>query len=54
MTAALAPVPDDVTPRAISAHVDGARPRTEVLWINPAAAAARRAQALPLFAGERS
>ena len=30
-------------------HADGARPRTEVLWINPGAAARRRAEALPLF-----
>lgn len=29
---------------------DGARPRTEVLWINPAAAAALDAQRAPLFA----
>jgi DNA adenine methylase len=29
-------------------HADGARPRTEILWINPAAAAARCAG--PLFA----
>ncbi len=33
----------------MATHADGARPRTEVLWINPAAAAARRAKVLPLF-----
>lgn len=39
-----------------AAHADGARPRTEVLWINPAAAAALDRQhagigVTPLFAG---
>jgi DNA adenine methylase len=33
------------------AMADGARPRTEVLWINPAATAALEAQRAPLFAG---
>lgn len=32
------------------AHADGARERTEVLWLNPAAAAALDAERLPLFA----
>lgn len=31
------------------AYADGARPRTEVLWINPAAAHAREAARMPLF-----
>lgn len=34
-----------------AAFADGARPRTEVLWINPAASAALDAQRAPLFAG---
>lgn len=34
----------------IDAHADGARPRTEVLWINPAAVAAIDRQQMPLFA----
>jgi DNA adenine methylase len=36
-----------------AAYADGARPRTEVLWINLAGAAALdRAQVMPLFAGD--
>lgn len=35
----------------IDAYADGARPRTEVLWINPAAVAAVEADRLPLLAG---
>lgn len=34
-----------------AAYADGARPRTEVLWINPAAAAAIDGDHGPLFAG---
>lgn len=34
----------------LPALADGARPRTEVLWINPAAASALDAQQLPMFA----
>lgn len=36
------------------AHADGARPRTEVLWINPAAAAALDVTSVPLFAKGRA
>ncbi len=41
-----------------TALADGARPRTEILWLNPAAAATydaeHQAQHMPLFAGARS
>lgn len=48
-----APLYDEVLPDwrrvQIASFADGARPRTEVLWINPAACAALDAQQMPLF-----
>lgn len=49
-----APLYDDMLPdwRRVEkeAMADGARPRTEVLWINPRACAASEAGSLPMFA----